>query len=180
MYIKRIILVFAWCLFGIVVAGQAITNEQQAADHSLQLYNEKKWKELLVYGKTTLAGGTDFPLLRMRTGYAAFVLGNYSESLKHYEKVYRDDPENNIALYYAYLDNVYLNNSAGARYYAGKLPEETRTAEKIKKNKAASLNLEYSNKTTDLADRSNANYGRVGLTMLLGRGNALRWRCVVP
>jgi hypothetical protein len=104
----------------------------------------------------------------MRTGYAAFVLGNYSESLKHYEKVYRDDPENNIALYYAYLGNVYLNNTHGARFYAGKLPEETRRAEAIKKTRVASLNLEYSNKITDLSDRGDAQYGRLGFTMQLG------------
>jgi hypothetical protein len=165
---KRIVLLGLGFLFCINVFAQKETKEQKADVTSLQLYNEKKWKELLEFGKATLAEGTDFPLLRMRTGYAAFVLGNYSESLKQYEKVYGDDNNNKVALYYAYLDNLYLNNITAARYYAGKLPEEKKGEEKLMKNKISSLNLEYSFKAPDITDRGSAGYGKLGLNIQLG------------
>ncbi|MBI5856197.1 MAG: hypothetical protein HZB42_01000 [Sphingobacteriales bacterium] len=168
MYAKRIILLWMGCLFSAIVFAQGKPNEQKAAINSLQLYNEKKWKELLEYGKTSIAEGTDFPLLRMRMGYAAFALGKYSESLKQYENVYDNDKQNYTALYYAYLNNLYLNNITAARFYAGKMPEETRESEKIIKYKLSAINMEYSYKAPDLVSRGNAQFGRLGLNVQLG------------
>ncbi len=165
---KRIMLLWLGCLFFVNVFAQNETKEEKAKATLLQLYNEQKWKELIEFGKTTLAEGTDFPLLRMRTGYAAFILGNYSESLKQYEKVYTDDPNNKVSLYYAYLNNLYLNNITAARFYAGKLPEEKKLEEKLVKNKISSLNVEYSVKVPDITDRGNAGYGKFGLNIQLG------------
>ncbi len=177
MFTKRILMSGLGCLFAFITAAQDKINQEKAGETSLQLYNEKKWKELVEFGKATLAGGMDFPLLRMRTGYAAFVLGNYGESLKQYEKVYRDDHENNVALYYVYWNNVYLNNSTAARFYAGKMTEDNRAKENIKSTKLSSLNLEYSFKSPDIPDRGNASYGRLGLHLQLGY--RLEWQQAV-
>lgn len=174
MYFKRIILTGFSCLLGICLFAQEIRNEEEAATESARLYNEKKWKELMVFGKTTLDAGIDFPLLRMRTGYAAFVLGNYGESLKQYEFVYKKDPENKTALYYSYLNNVYLNNSSAARYYGSKMPEETQTAEKLKATKLSGANLEFSYKIPDQTVRGNAQYFKAGVQAELGY--RLQWQ----
>ena len=168
MYTKRIIIMLLTCFYSVVTVAQNNDNEQKAAANSLQLYNEKKWNELMDYGKATLAGGTDFPLLRMRTGYAAFMMGNFSESLKQYEMVYKSDNDNKIALYYCYLNNIYLNNITSARWYYKLLPEETQSAEKLQKFKLSQVNMEYSYKSPDLSARGNAQYGRFGLNLQLG------------
>jgi hypothetical protein len=168
MYPKRIILLCFACLFYTLVHSQLTTKEQVADASSLQLYNEHKWNDLLQLGKTAFAEGIDFPLLRMRTGYAAFMLGKYSESLKQYLSVYDKDRQNYTALYYVYLDYVYLNNITSARFYADKMPEETKTDEKIVKNKISSLNMEFGYKAPDITERGNAQYGRLGLNVQLG------------
>ncbi|MBK8496643.1 MAG: hypothetical protein IPL50_17850 [Chitinophagaceae bacterium] len=81
-----------------------------AADsQSYALYEKAQWKTLLQYGKEAIANGQDFVLLRMRMGYAAFMLGNYSESIKHYEVVLKKDTYNSTAHYYIYWSRVNLN-----------------------------------------------------------------------
>jgi hypothetical protein len=104
----------------------------------------------------------------MRTGYAAFVLGNYSESLKQYGYVYDQDHDNKVALYYSYLDNLYLNNITAARFYASKMDAETRTSEKLQSFKLSGLNLEFCYKSPDISERGDAQYGRMGLNVQLG------------
>jgi hypothetical protein len=96
------------------------------------------------------------------------MLGNYGQSLKQYKKVLDSEPENGIALYYAYLNNLYLNNTAAARYYAGKLPDETKLAEKITPVKLSSVEAEYSFKSPTDTYRDYAYYARVGLNIHLG------------
>ncbi len=152
-------------------ASHAQQNETAAEVdvHSLSLYNAAQWEILLIYGKGKLASGIDFPLLRMRTGYAAFMMGNYSQSLVQYKKVYDDDGANTAALYYVYLNNLYLNNPIAARYYAAKLPAETQVSEKIVKTKISSLQTEYSYKIPDDTARRAAQYARVGFNLDLGR-----------
>jgi len=161
-------------ILGILVmlffAGRAQENEDPAAVdlHSLNLYNAAQWKTLMNYGKEKIASGIDFPLLRMRTGYAAFMLGNFGQSLLQYKKVLDADPDNSIALYYVYLDNLYLNNITAARYYAAKLPAETKTSEKIAKIKLSAIDAEFSYKIPSDTFRKNAQYYRMGFNIQLG------------
>ena len=168
MYTKKLLIGFVCCLC--LYSGQAqITGKVSEADaHSLGLFNEAKWKPLLIFGKETIAAGIDFPLLRMRTGYAAFMLGNFSESLVQYSAVYEADPDNKTALYYVYLNNLYLNNLTAARYYAGLLPAETKAKENLQNTKLSSFQAEFSYKAPDDTARRNAQYARIGFTTELG------------
>ena len=127
MYTKKLILtILVFCFIQSICFSQQNTSEEDAEIHSLQLFNNADWKELLQYGKETIKNGTDFSLLRMQMGYAAFMMGKYSRSLKYYNSVYRAEPNNNTSLYYCYLNNLYLNNTAAMRFYAHKLDKETR------------------------------------------------------
>jgi hypothetical protein len=168
MYTKRLLVLAICSLF--VFTCRAQENESTSAVdlHSLSLYNAAQWKTLLTYGKEKLSTGIDFPLLRMRTGYAAFMTGNYSQSLLQYKKVLDAEPENGIALYYVYLNNLYLNNITAARYYAAKLPAETKTSEKIAKIKLSAIEGEFSYKMPTDTFRKNAQYYRAGFNIQLG------------
>ena len=168
MFTKRILTILCVMLLSPAAFSQKKESLVEVDQHSLRLYNAADWRSLLTYGKERIANGIDFPLLRMRAGYAAFMLGNYSESLLQYKKVLDDDEANATALYYVYLNNLYLNNQSEARYYAGKLPAETMTAEKIRVNKISVIDGEFSYKLPQHADRGNATYGRIGLGLQLG------------
>ena len=167
MYTKRLLILFTCSMFFFYSHAQVTDTLAGADAHSLSLFNAGQWKELLKYGKQTLAEGTDFPLLRMRTGYAAFMLGNYSQSLKQYKRVFDDDLTNSIALYYVYLNNIYLNNRTSAGYYAGKLSVETKASEKISTFKLSGIETEYSYKVPGDTMRKNAQYARLGINLQL-------------
>jgi hypothetical protein len=157
------------CFFCVTIAKAQVPSSEVEADiKSLELYNGGQWEDLLFYGKSAIAAGIDFPLLRMRTGYSAYMLGNFSQSLLQYKKVLGSDSTNDIARYYCYLNNIYLNNLSTAGYYAKKLSTETRETNKIKSSKLTSIETEYSYKVPDDASRGNGQYGRVGLNAQLG------------
>lgn len=168
MYRKKLLILIIAGVFSISSFAQVIDPAAEADANSYKLYNEARWKDLLQYGKEKLAAGVDFPLLRMRTGYAAFMLGNYGQSLKQYKKVLDADPSNGVALYYVYLDNLYLNNVSSARYYARKLPEETKASEKIRALRLSAVEAEYSFKHPTEASRDNGHYARIGMNLQLG------------
>ena len=168
MYPKRILTLVIFFLFFVKVHAQVVETKDEVDWHSSILYNAGQWNELITYGKEKISSGMDFSLLRMRVGYASFVLGNYSQSLKQYQNVLQTEPHNAIALYYVYLNNLYLNNITAARFYAAQLPAETKAYEKISKLKIYSVETEYSYKMPTDTFRKNAQYARIGLNLQLG------------
>ncbi len=168
MYSKRILMIVLCCLLLIKVQAQTTASVEEIDFHSLNLYNNAQWRSLILYGRENKLAGKELPLLRMRVGYAALMLGNYSQSLRWYHQVLQQEPDNNLALYYVYLNNIYLNNSSGARYYASRLSTETKSSEKISKIKCYSVETEYSYKMTTDTFRKNAQYARIGLSLQLG------------
>lgn len=168
MYTKRLLILFFCSMLLFKSHAQQVETVAEADVHSLNLFNAAQWKPLLIYGKEKISEGIDFPLLRMRTGYAAFMLGNFGQSLKQYKNVLDADPTNNAALYYVYLNNLYLNNITAARYYAGKLSEETKLSEKISAFRISGVETEFSYKIPTDTTRKNAQYFRLGLNIQLG------------
>ena len=169
MYTKKLILtILVFCFIQSICFSQQNTSEEDAEIHSLQLFNNADWKELLQYGKETIKNGTDFSLLRMQMGYAAFMMGKYSRSLKYYNSVYRAEPNNNTSLYYCYLNNLYLNNTAAMRFYAHKLDKETRIILRQKSIRFSEIGLEYSFKVPNTLTRGNAQYALLNLNTQLG------------
>lgn len=168
MYSKRILMIMV-CWFTFIQAHAQVKETIAAVDtRSLSLYNAAQWKTLLVYGKESIASGTDFPLLRMRMGYAAYMMGNFSQSLIQYRKVLEMEPDNSIALYYVYLSQLYLNNLMAAKFYSQNLPDEVKASEKIKGTKLSGIQAEFSNRMPDDTARRNAQYARIGADIDLG------------
>lgn len=166
---KHIVVAIIFCLFSISsLWAQKPANVMEVDAKSLQLYNAAQWKLLYSYGKDAIEAGYDFPLLRMRMGYAAFNIGNYSNSLQQYLNVLQKDATNDVALYYCYINNIYLNRTNEARYFASKMSNEALTKNNIKKTKWAEVELEYSFKNPEFVARDYANYARVGVTAYIG------------
>ena len=167
MHPKRILILLAVWLFISKTNAQVSKIEMSIDSQSLALYNSGQWKALVIYGKNNIQSGTDFTLLRMRIGYAAFMLENFSESLAQYKKVFDEDPENITALNYVYLNNLYLNNLTAARYYSAKISDKKQEKEIKTALKIASVATEYSYKRPTDTMRKTAQYSRFGVNVQL-------------
>ena len=173
MQIHRIVLSILLGFICTNMSAQGSLTMAEADAESYRLYREQKWSELLVYGKTAIAAKVEFPLLHMRTGFAAFTLGNYRESLKQYQIVLEQDAENLTALIYCYWNSFYLNERGLARFYAGKMSPALRTSKNINYPVLSGVNLEYAYKSPDIATRGDAQYVKLGFDTELG--SRLHW-----
>ena len=140
----------------------------EADGQSLALFNKGDWKGLVSYGNEQLKNKIDFPLLRMRMGYAAYMQGNFSQSLIQYKKVWKEDKTNETALYYVYLNNLYLNNTNEATFYAGNLSKAS-IPNKKSAVRISCIETEFGIKIPSNNFRKNANYFRLGLNIQLGK-----------
>jgi tetratricopeptide (TPR) repeat protein len=125
---------------------------------SYGLYEKGSWKELISYGNEAIENGQDFTLLRLRIGYAAFMIGNFSEAVKAYEKVLLNDSYNATAHYYLWLCRKYLNQSELADKHLAYLSAETLQKEGQNKIAFTGVGVETSFKSTDINGRGNTWY----------------------
>lgn len=130
---------------------------------SYSLYEKAEWKNLLKFGKEAIANQQDFLLLRLRLGYAAFVLNNYSEAIRHYGAVLKEDSYNSTAHYFIYWSRINLNQPelamAEIKFLApGILPESL-----YKPVAVSSADVEVSFKNADSTSRGKPLYARLAL-----------------
>ncbi|QNN42128.1 hypothetical protein [Pedobacter roseus] len=154
-------------LIVLITVGKAQTSYQKTDSISLALFNASEWQKLIVYGKDALQTGEDFPLLRLRIAYASFVRENYVEALAQYNKVLDSDKHNQIAIYYAYLCNTYLNRDENAGYLASHLDSNVVEGEQIHSFKLRGIGAESGMKFTNIYERGNSSFSRAFLDMRL-------------
>jgi hypothetical protein len=140
--------------------GFAQTDFQKTDSISVAFYNDAKWPQLISFGKTAFQNGDDFPALRLRVAYAAFRLENYSLALLNYEKVLSTDKYNQVALYYAYLCNIYLNRPKEASYLVKYIEGKSVDGILIKPTYLTAVGAETAEKFTANINRGNANFTR--------------------
>ncbi len=169
MQLFKLIVIFTCLILGSFLsdAQQKITYDEVDAT-SYDLYINGKWKTLLDYGKTSINGGQDFIYLRLRMGYAAVMLQNFSEALKHYNHVLKKDRYNEIARYYAWYCLINLHQPEQAYIHVPYFSKEAKTMEHISKRALRDAGIECSNKFTDITTRNNSIYNKVSLNTRLG------------
>jgi hypothetical protein len=154
-------------LIVILLAGNA--HAQQGASYeeadikSYALYEKGEWKTLLQFGKEYIAVSPDFILLRMRMGYAAFMLNNFSKALTQYDAVLAKDSYNETAHYYSFLCRKYLNQPELADAHISYLSKEIKEKEKLTSFAATQIGTEVSYKRTAQNSRGDGLYARVDL-----------------
>ena len=151
-----------------VFAQQTISYEEANAK-SYALYEKGEWKALLQYGRQYMAQSPDFVLLRLRMGYAAFMLNNFSEALAQYDAVLKKDSYNETAHYYSWLCRKYLNQSELADVHMKYFSKEALQKEKIQNFTITKIGTEVSYKSTPLTARGNSIYARMDLHTRLHR-----------
>lgn len=155
---------FSLILFVQLLSVRAVAQEPvtlPAADSSsYALYQQGQWKELIHYGKALTGQGIDFPLLRMRMGYAAYMTGDYSGAIAHYEKVLKADSYNSIAHYFIYWSRINLGQPEQARASLRYITAPDIPAGQFKNGGIESAGIELSSKTNSITDRGAAMYWR--------------------
>lgn len=155
-------------LLPVGLRAQEVFTYSKSDSTSYALYQQQAWKELIQFGKASISGGQDFLLLRQRMGYAAFMLGRYSDAIQQYEQVLREDRYNQGAHTYLYWSRVNLNQPEMARaeikYMA---PADIPFLHK-KASSIHAVGAEYSHKNTKLNERGNARYSRLLMSARLG------------
>jgi len=144
------------------IAQQSISYEEANAK-SYELYEKGEWKTLLQYGKEYLSQQPDFILLRLRLGYAAFMLGNFSEALKQYHAALKKDSYNETAHYYSWLCRKYLNQPEQADAHLKYFSKEALQKENIQSFTITQAGTEISFKHTQLNPRGDGIYTRIDL-----------------
>ncbi|OOQ57179.1 tetratricopeptide repeat protein [Mucilaginibacter pedocola] len=162
----KYILLFTIVLSACVARAQQ-DSYQQTDSTSYALYLSGNWQQLINYGERAVQSGVDFPLLRLRMGYAQFIRGNYTAALDEYREVLKHDSHNQTANYYAYLCNLYLNRYDAAGYHLGKVDDSTYAA-KPSAYRFISASTEHSIKYSKNPRRGNGNYTRFGISNTLG------------
>ncbi len=163
MQIRKLILIFLFLLQGLIVNAQQRFTFEEVNIKSYELYEKAAWKELIQYGNEAIAEGQDFLLLRLRLGYATFILNNFSGALKHYTKVIKLDRYNETAHYYSWLCLKYLNQHELAGTHIRYFSKDMRAKEKLQSIAFTGIGIESSFKATDLTTRGNSFYARLDL-----------------
>lgn len=130
---------------------------------SYSLYEKAEWKNLLKFGKEAIANQQDFLLLRLRLGYAAFMLNNFSEAIRHYEAVLKEDSYNSTAHYYIYWSRINLNQPELAMAEIKFLAPDVLPVGKYKPVAVSGAEAELSFKNADSASRGKPLYARLSL-----------------
>ena len=130
---------------------------------SYSLYERGEWKSLLLYGKKAIANQQDFLLLRLRLGYATFMLKNYSEAIKQYNAVLKEDSYNSTAHYFIYWSRINLNQPEIAMAEVKLLAPGVLPENKYQPFALSGAEAEVSFKKADSASRGKPLYARVGI-----------------
>ncbi|MBL0356748.1 MAG: hypothetical protein IPP72_07525 [Chitinophagaceae bacterium] len=163
MHCRKLITITGFLLMGSSVFAQQRISYEEANTKSYELYEKGEWKTLLQYGKEYLSQQPDFILLRLRLGYAAFMLGNFSEALKQYDAALKKDSYNETAHYYSWLCRKYLNQSEQADAHLKYFSKEALQKEKLQPFAVTQIGTEISFKHTQLLPRGDGIYARIDL-----------------
>jgi hypothetical protein len=160
---KKYVLIVLLCGLSVLVRAQS--KSYMSADSTTDsLLNAGNWKDLAVKCNYYLANGADYASLRLKLGYAQFMLGNFSEAIRNYKIVLRNDSYNQTARYYMYFCYEYLNNQSLAGAQLAKLDTNSLKVLHKSPNALVSAGLESSFKIADDPYRGNAWYSQFDIS----------------
>ena len=113
----------------IVIQGlsQEIVNTQSVDRKTYELYENRKWKELIETGKLARKKNIDFYYLQYRMGIAYYELKNYRKAIPFFEKVVKQQAQDKPALEYLYYSYLFSGREDDARVLALEFDPEMRT-----------------------------------------------------
>lgn len=126
MHFRKLILLAFAAAFVVPLAAQPVSKYTYVDSATYRMFSDGRWKSLDSIGRLAIAAGNDFPYLRMRMGYAAYMRGNYDRSLNQYAISMKQDPTNQGVLEMRAINNLFLGRTEAAEYFYGKLDDTIR------------------------------------------------------
>lgn len=115
---KRIGLTGLMILLLWVATAQQKLNYVEVDKRSYELFQQKKWAELIDYSDEARAQGIDYFYLQARTGIAWYNLKKYTKSTKWFLKAWESDQSFDWLQEYLYYSLVFSGRAAEASKYA--------------------------------------------------------------
>jgi hypothetical protein len=157
-------MILIYLVFADPIKGQQV-NFNSIDSLSYQLYLKGAWDSLLQLGKLAEKADIVYPNLSSRLGYAAFMKGNNSLSLKHFNYVLKENSFNQNALYYAVLNNKLLSRNEAAAFRSKNLDEDLKKPLNVGYKKLVeSIDVETSFKPTNSEVRKMGKFYRIGVS----------------
>jgi hypothetical protein len=104
--------------------AQDSATSQNIEQKSYQLYLDKKWPELIAFGRQAIKSGTEYFYLDMRIGVAYYERKNYSSAETFFKKALKFNSADNSALEYLYYCYVYTGQYEASRMLSKKFGPE--------------------------------------------------------
>jgi len=162
---KLIIITFLLLSFYISNSQEKL-NYKQIDSATYQLYLDENWQSLEKLGIRASKSGLNFYYLNIRTGLAAFNLGNYLTAEKYFKKALKNNSTSEFAKEYLFW--IYYN--LGEKFKTNDAYKKLSPDTKLKINHKRSsffdfIFLEYGNKYPNQPDSitNNVNYFSVGM-----------------
>ncbi|MGZ3942642.1 MAG: tetratricopeptide repeat protein [Bacteroidia bacterium] len=141
--------------------GQDTLSAPWAETKTLELYNDKKWDELLLLGKQALSKGYDYYYMRMRVAIAFYEKKNYILAEKHLEKAIIFNSFDDVAKEYLYYCYLYTGRNEQARLLSRTFTSELAAKTGTDKSRSVEyLLFEAGTKLSDSVSYYDAHTGR--------------------
>lgn len=103
------------CVLSLKNRAQETMNSGNVEQTSFQLYNDKKWPELINYGKEAEKKGFSYFYLQIRIGIAYYEQKNYALAEGHFKKALQYNSDDELTLEYLYYCYIYMGRNEEAR-----------------------------------------------------------------
>ena len=111
---KRIGLTILLFLFLYSVSAQEKWNYPEVDRKSYELYEQKKWADLIDFASAARKNGIDFFYLQVRTGIAFYNLEKYNKSISYFRKAWETDNSQEWLQEYLYYSLLFSGRSVEA------------------------------------------------------------------
>ncbi len=115
MYGSKTFIIVAFFLVARHAMGQEEMNSAMVERKSYQLYVDKKWDELIPYGRNAIQEGYDYFYLRLRLGIALYEKEQFRVAATHFEKALRFNSGDELTLEYLYFSLIFSDRFDEAR-----------------------------------------------------------------
>ena len=115
---KRIGFIGLFLIMIISAKSQIKLNFPEVDRKSYELFQEKKWNELIQFSSEARTQGIDFFYLQVRTGIAWYNQGKYRNSIRWFKEAYSNDKSFDWLQEYLYYSLVYSGQKLEAMKYA--------------------------------------------------------------
>lgn len=138
---KRVILSSLFLLSIMTLKAQDKYNYVNVDRQSYELFQDKKWNELIQFSAKVRKSGVDFFYLQVRTGIALYNQGKYRNATEYFLRAYANDQSFEWLQEYVYYSLVFSGRYPEATKYASLFSSEVK--EKIRFKERGITRLAY-------------------------------------